>query len=111
MVNHYIRNLIKDLGIIVFSVFVAIIFSKSGAIQAFLTVVGGFDIWGAFLAGLFFTSVFTVAPAATVLIAIAQSTGAVALVALLGGLGAMLGDLVIFKFFRDSISADMMGIL
>ncbi|MBI4049280.1 MAG: hypothetical protein HY395_00470 [Candidatus Doudnabacteria bacterium] len=57
---------------------------------------------GAFITGIFFTSVFTVAPATVVLYLIAQ-TGNPLLIAIFGGLGAVLGDFIIFRFLRDHI--------
>lgn len=58
-----------------------------------------FKISLALIGGLFYTS-FLTAPAATVvLIAVGQTTN-IYLVAILGGIGAVAGDLLILKFFR-----------
>ena len=53
----------------------------------------------------FFVSVFTAAPATVALGEIAQSNSVV-VVAILGGLGALIGDLVIFRFMKDKVSQD-----
>lgn len=62
-----------------------------------------FKIIGSFIAGIFFTTAFTTAPAIVTLGEIAKD-GSVLLTALLGALGAMLGDLVIFRFVRDKLA-------
>src|SRR3989344_1259828 len=58
---------------------------------------------GSFIAGILFVSVFTVAPATIALGEIAQSNSAIT-VAIIGGLGALIGDLIIFRFVRDRVS-------
>ena len=61
---------------------------------------------GAFLTGIFFVSTFTVAPAAVVLFHLADKLHPVE-VSLLAGLGAMIGDYVIFRFMKDKIFEEM----
>ena len=55
-----------------------------------------------FIAGIFFTSSLTVAPSVIALSEIAQHTPAWQ-VALVGGAGALLGDLFIFRFIRSHL--------
>jgi hypothetical protein len=59
-----------------------------------------------FLAGLFFTSAFTITPAGVVLAQLMKDTPIVE-VALIGATGALVGDLIIFMFIRDSLSEDL----
>ena len=94
------NNLMKDIGIIVLSVIVAIILIKTGAIEEILKQTR--DLWflDSFIAGMFFTSVFTTAPAIVTLGEIAHANSVI-LTAVFGGLGAVVGDLVIFRFIRD----------
>src|SRR3989344_6493682 len=105
------NNLTKDIGIIVLSVVVAIILIKTGAIEEILKQTQ--DLWflDSFIAGMFFTSVFTTVPAIVALGEIAQSSQSVFLVAFFGGLGAMCGDLIIFRFMRDRLAGDIMRII
>ncbi len=57
------------------------------------------------LSGVFYTS-FVFAPLSVVLFVIlAKSTGSIFLIALMGGLGAVAGDLLIVKFFRTIFKA------
>lgn len=106
MDNHG-NNLIKDAGIIFLSVIIAIILVKTRALESLLTATGGLTIAGSFIAGLFFTSIFTTAPATVALAEIARATNSVLPVALIGGLGAMLGDLVIFRFIKNNLAEDL----
>jgi hypothetical protein len=98
-------NLFKDLAIILFSVLLAIILVKTGVLENLFSSTGGMKIFGSFIAGLFFTSIFTVAPATVALAEISRNEPLVITV-LLGGLGAMLGDLVIFRFVKNSLVED-----
>lgn len=63
---------------------------------------------GSFVAGIFFTSIFTTAPAIVALGEIAASGHAVATAAI-GALGAVLGDLVLFALIRDRLSEHLAG--
>ena len=104
-------NLTRDVGIIILSIIVAILLIKPGAIEEALKQTRNVWFLDSFIAGMFFTSVFTVAPAIVALGTIAQSSQSVLLVALFGGLGAMCGDLIIFRFMRDVLAGDIMRII
>lgn len=105
------NNLTKDIGIIVLSIIVAILLIKTGAIEEILKRTR--DLWflDSFIAGMFFTSIFTTAPAIVALSGIAQSSQSVLLVAIFGGLGALCGDLIIFRFMRDRLGEDIMRLI
>lgn len=60
---------------------------------------GGIGYFGAFITGFFFVISFTVLPASAVLFTLADTLNPY-LLALIGGLGAMTGDYVIYRFFR-----------
>jgi hypothetical protein len=59
-----------------------------------------------FIAGVFFTSAFTLAPASIALVKLAEQAP-LPWVALWGGLGAMCGDLILFFFIRDRFAEDL----
>ena len=101
--NNHINNLVRDLVLIIFSVFIAIILAKTGALQDLITSTLGVRFIGSFIAGIFFTSVFTTAPAIVALGEIAHANSVI-LTALLGSVGALAGDLIIFKFVKDRLS-------
>lgn len=99
------RRLEQDGVIILFSIAISFFLLKDGLVESFIASFDGFQFLAIFVAGLFFTSVFTTAPAIAVLSVIAQNNN-IFLVALIGGLGAMLGDYIIFRFVKDRISDD-----
>lgn len=57
---------------------------------------------GPFFSGIFFVSTFTVAPASVVLYKLAQIYNPF-LIALIAGLGAVVGDYIIFRFLKDNV--------
>lgn len=100
------NNWIRDLALVVLSVIVSVILFETGALESFLASTQQWRWVGSFLAGLFFVSVFTTAPAGIVLFELAK-VNSVWEVALLGGLGALTGDLVIFRLVRDNLTKDI----
>lgn len=101
--------LFRDLAIVVLSICFAIALVATGAL-GYLFAVSKIAGWlGSFVAGLFFTSIFTTAPA---IVALAESARATSVLhtALFGAVGAVLGDLVIFRFIRDHISAHLVAL-
>jgi len=101
------RELKKDLLFILCGATLAIILSRLGAISWFVGMLGG-QAAASFVAGIFWTSAFTIAPSSLALASIADSAPA-ASIALWGGLGAMCGDLILFFFIRDRLAGDIMA--
>ncbi|MBI4090988.1 MAG: hypothetical protein HY422_03105 [Candidatus Komeilibacteria bacterium] len=102
--------LLKDALILAGSIALAILLVRSGIIHAALDRAGQYALVGSFVAGICFASLFTVAPAVAVLAEIGQTHSPI-LVALIGGAGAVLGDLIIFKFMRDRVSLHLAFII
>jgi hypothetical protein len=100
------NNLTKDLLIIVFSIAVAILMVKTGALETLLLSTQEVKFLGSFVAGMFFISIFSAAPAGVVLVELARSCPVLE-VALWGGLGALVGDLIIFSFAKDRLGEDL----
>lgn len=100
-------GLVRDLAIVALSVFAAVVLLESGVFAYLLIRFQEFRFIGSFVAGVFFTSIFTVAPATVIIVEIAKSGTPLWELAVFGGLGAMIGDLVIFRFVRDRISVDI----
>ena len=105
------NNLAKDFWIIITSIIVAFFLVKSGLLREILYLTKDFWFLSTFIAGMLFTSVFTTAPAIVALGEIAQSSQSVIPVALLGGLGALCGDLIIFRFMRDRLVEDIVRLI
>jgi len=72
--NNHKENLIKDMSIIALSVLIAVILVKTEVLINILASSKELELFGSFIAGMFFTSVFTVAPATVVLVEIARLT-------------------------------------
>ncbi|MBI2610804.1 hypothetical protein HYW60_02620 [Candidatus Kaiserbacteria bacterium] len=104
------RHILTDVVFILMSVLIAVILASTHAITRFITATSGLELLGTFVAGMFFTSIFTTAPAMATLgeIALSQS---VYVTAFVGAIGSVLGDLLIFKFVRDRVAADILELL
>jgi hypothetical protein len=99
------KNLLVDLTVIIVSIFFAIWLSSSGLIESTLSFFSGSVIIGSLIAGLFFTSIFTAAPAIVMLASLAQTYSSWE-VALFAGFGAVIGDLLMFGFLKERLARD-----
>ena len=92
----------KNLTFLAVSLIAFFLLADTSFIDNFIRRVGNLGYFGAFLAGVFFVSTFTVAPASVVLFHIAQILNPFG-VAVVAGLGVVLGDYTIFRFLKDRI--------
>lgn len=99
--------LLQDAAIIFISVLVAVILAKTGVLKNILISTNELGLFGGFLSGMFFTSVFTTPPAMVALGEIARIDGIIA-TAIVGAVGAVIGDLVIFRFIRDRFAEHLL---
>ena len=72
----------------------------------FQDFVFGLGYFGTFVAGILFTYGFTAAPATAIFLILAQHQN-IYLASVIGGLGALIGDLFIFSFIRHSFSDEI----
>lgn len=105
---NYDHNLIRDLFFIGLSLVGTIFLVRFGVLDSLLSFSQGTVIMSSLIAGLFWTSVFTIAPASIAIAHLSHSIDSVTLAAW-GAFGAMLGDLVIFSFIKDIFSEDIKG--
>lgn len=105
--NHKNGFLFHDLLIIALSIGVAALLLKTNALVTILTSTKEMEFLGSFIAGLFFTSVFTTAPAVVALGEIAHANSILPVV-VFGALGATIGDLIIFRFIRNEFSEHLL---
>jgi hypothetical protein len=93
----------RDLGIIALSILVAAILIQSNTLAQLFALTGNFKFIDSFIAGFFFTSIFTTAPA---IAAFGEMSllGSLPAIAFFGALGAVCGDYLIFKFMRDTFA-------
>lgn len=104
------KKVFVDLLVIAVSIALAIYIVQTGVIHALLDRAGDGIVIGSFVAGAFFTSLFTAAPATVVLGELAQE-GNIFLVAVVGGFGAVLGDYLLFLFVRDRVARDTAAVM
>ncbi|MFZ3044249.1 MAG: hypothetical protein WA058_04065 [Minisyncoccia bacterium] len=95
--------LLHDLLGIASSVGFAVLLLQTNILGTILTSTKELEFFGSFVAGLFFTSVFTTAPAMVALGGIANANSILPVV-IFGALGATVGDFIIFRFIRDRFS-------
>ena len=104
------NHIFADVVLIAISIVVAVILVRTHILTQILTSTTELGLLGTFVAGMFFTSVFTTAPAIATLgeISLVQS---VLLTAFVGALGSVVGDHLIFRFVRDRVAADVTELL
>lgn len=105
--NHHWRY--KNLTMLALSFIVAIWLSGYEPFHQFLFSLGKFGYIGAFIAGALFVSSFTAATGAIILLVLAEKLSPIE-VALLGGLGGVMGDMLIFRFIKDSLMSEISDI-
>lgn len=72
----------------------------------FRDFIAGLGYSGTFVAGMMFTYGFTAAPATAIFLILAQHQD-IYLASIIGGLGALIGDLFIFSFIRHSFADEI----
>ena len=88
------------------SIVVFLIVAETPLVRDAIHHVASYGYMGAAIAGAFFVSTFTIIPATAVIYQIATEFNPY-LVALAAGVGAVLGDLLIYRFFKDSIFKEL----
>lgn len=96
----------KNLTYLVISVVIAIFLSRYEPFHNFLLNLGGLGYLGAFIAGVLFVSTFTVATGAVILLVLAEKLSPIE-IGLVAGLGAVLGDFIIFRFIKDNLAEEV----
>jgi len=102
LVNTYKSWKYKNSFLLLISLIALFYFSGTDFGQDIITSISKLGYFGSFLSGIFFVSTFTVAPAGVVLFKLAQAYNPL-LIALTAGLGAVIGDYIIFRFLKDNV--------
>lgn len=100
----------KNTFMLVISIMLFFWLAKTPLVDSLIKEVGTLGYLGAFITGVFFVSTFTVAPAAVILFHLADSLHPIE-VALLAGLGAMVGDYFIFRFMKDRVFEELLPVI
>lgn len=96
----------KNLIFLVFSLVLAYFVFRNETLNSYLLHLGNFGYIGAFFAGILFVSTFTVATGAIILLVLAETLSPLE-IGLIAGLGAVVGDFVIFRFVKDDLSREI----
>lgn len=88
------------------SIGLAVVIVRSDAVHTIADALGEWRILGVFVAGFFFTSIATVAPAGVVLAEYASFLSPLP-VALVGALGSVIADLILFRITRGHVARDL----
>ncbi|MDP3973448.1 MAG: hypothetical protein Q8P92_01315 [Candidatus Daviesbacteria bacterium] len=91
---------------VLISIFVAIILAQNQAFKDWLLNLGSLEYIGAIIAGMLFVSSFTVAISTVVIAIMTQNIHPMAL-ALIGGVGAVMGDYLVFKLVRSHLQEEL----
>jgi len=96
----------KNSAYLLASLLLLAILADSPFVDLIIKRIGDLGYIGAFLTGVLFVSIFTVAPAMVILYHLADVLNPLE-VAVLAGLGAVIGDYLIFRFLKDKIFAEL----
>lgn len=99
------RKLIIDATVLFSSLALALTLIKYGYLQNLILNILPFKFLAEIVAGFLFTS-FLTSPLSIAAFYVLSKDGNPFLIAFLGGLGAVLGDIIIVKIFRDSVFKD-----
>lgn len=105
-----IKHLVRDLIILAASLIFAVVVAKTDILKNLLMAAQNSHPFGSILTGMFFVSAFTAAPAAVLLAKLTQ-INSIFTIAFFGGLGALLGDLIIFRFVKNNLSEDILYLI
>jgi len=96
--------------LIIGSLVLAIYLYFSGILEIFIQSLGQFGIIGVLISGIFFSYAFTAAPATASLISYTNYFNPL-VVSFIGATGTMIGDLLIFNFFKKGLPNELKTII
>lgn len=97
----------ENTALLVVSLILVFYLAQTPILDNIVKGAGQLGYFGAFIVGVFFVSTFTVAPAVVILYHLAETTLNPLEVAVLAGLGAMIGDYIIFRFVKDRVFEEL----
>jgi membrane protein YqaA with SNARE-associated domain len=96
----------KNTVLLILSLILLYLFADTQVVRGLIGEIGNLGYFGIFISGLFFVSTFTVAPASVVLYTLSNQFNTLA-IALVAGLGASIGDILILKFLKDKVFQEL----
>jgi hypothetical protein len=107
MMHHWKNWQYKNTTFLILSLIAFVYFLDKDFVQISIKSVGSLGYIGSFISGLFFVSVFTIAPASAILFEISKILNPY-LVALFAGIGAVLGDYIILRILKDRVFEELL---
>lgn len=101
---HHTRH--KNLILLILSVFLAIFLAKQPWFTDLLHSLGGLGYVGAFLAGIFFVSTFTL-PTSIVFLSVLRQYLSLPEICLFAAIGALVGDFIMFHTVKDELEEEL----
>lgn len=96
----------KNLTFLFVSLIPAFYLFQNESFHSYLLHLGNLGYLGAFVAGMMFTSTFTVATAILILLVLAEGLSLIE-IGIIAGAGAVIGDLVIFKLVKNNLAEEI----
>jgi len=96
----------KNTTLLILSIFVFLLLAETPAVLLVLEHARSLGYFGAGIAGLLFVSTFTIAPGTALLFHLAEELDPYK-IALYAGIGAVIGDLLIFRFFKGTVFKEL----
>lgn len=100
----------KNTALLIISAIFFLLIAKTPWIQDLFTQLGDWGYLSGLIAGIFFVMTFTAAPALIILYDLAKILNPIEL-SILAGLGSVIGDFIIFKFFKDKVFLELEPII
>ncbi len=104
------ERLARDFWLVIISIGVALYLAEQNIVPGLIALAHSGEYLASFVAGMFFTSLFTIAPAGVALAELSLRASPF-LVALFGATGAVVGDLILFTFVRGTLASDLNALL
>lgn len=96
----------KNLTFLILSLLLALYLFRNETFHSYLLHLGNLGYIGAFIGGILFVSTFSVATATLILLVLAEGLNPVE-IGLCAGAGAVVGDVLIFRFIKDGLSSEV----
>jgi hypothetical protein len=96
----------KNLTFFFLSLLLAFFIFQNEAVHSYLQHLGKLGYIGAFLSGILFVSTFTVSSSMIILLVLAETLSPLE-IGIVAGAGAVVGDLIIFRFVKNDMAREM----
>lgn len=96
----------KNTFLLLLSLVVLFVVADTPVFKILINIFGSLSYFGIFITGIFFVSTFTVAPASILLFSFLDKFDSIS-ITVFAGLGAVLGDYLMFRFFKDRVFEEL----